>query len=55
MKLFLTLADMLPLPMLFAGGVLIFVICGMFVSIAVLLLGVIRQKRRRPKKPEDQS
>ncbi|MFO0974911.1 MAG: hypothetical protein U0996_00865 [Planctomycetaceae bacterium] len=54
MMLFLTLADMSPLPMLFAGGVFLLVICGMFVSVAVLLLGVIRGKRRRSKRPEDQ-
>ena len=47
------IADMSPLPFVIGGGVLLLVICGMFFSVAVLLFGSIKRKRRRPKEPED--
>lgn len=42
-------ADMSPLPLLIGGGLALVVICGFFLSLAVLIVSGIRRRRKRSK------
>lgn len=49
MQRFIVLADMSPLPILIGGGLALVVVCGFFVSLAVLLVSGIQRRRNRRK------
>lgn len=51
----LILADMSVLPFVLAGGVVLLIVCGLCVSIAILLAGFIKRKRNQRKKKRDEA
>ena len=55
MQWLIVLADMLPLPFLIGGGLVLIVVCGCFVSLAVLLVsGILRRRNLRKTSTHDE-